>query len=361
MRNLTIALTLACSAAPTLAQQSTEHTALTQIKAELAKEAADSSFSGAVLIAKAGTPILQAAYGWADRDKKIPNSLSTKFRFGSMAKMFTGVAIAQLAQAGKLGLNDPLGKYLTHYPNADVAKVTIYQLLTHTGGTGDIFGPEFMAHRDGLHQIRDYIALFGQRGPDFPPGTKWAYSNYGYILLGRIIEVVSGETYDAYLRDHVFAPAGMHSTGDNETHVSGLSVPYTHGGITSDAGPLRSAADMLTESGTPAGGGYSTVGDFLKFATALTSNRLLDAQYTAMLTTGKVETARPGTKYGFGIDDETLPNGARRFGHSGGGPGQNGTLSIFPTSGYVVVVLANLDPPAADALGQFIESRLPAN
>jgi D-alanyl-D-alanine carboxypeptidase len=356
----TLSILLAASAVSAGAQ-TTEQAALTAIKAEVARQAAESSFSGAVLIAKAGKPLFETAYGYADRESKIPNTLTTKFRFGSMAKMFTGVAIIQLIQAGKLSLNDPIAKYLPDYPNKDVAAVTIYQLLTHTGGTGDIFGPEYMSHRDGLHEIRDYLALYGTRGPDFPPGSRWAYSNYGYLILGRIIEVVSGQRYDDYLRDHIFTPAGMHATGDDESHVPGLSVPYTRGGIPGSTGPLRSAADMLTDRGTSAGGGYSTVGDFLKFATALTSNRLLDAKYTALLTTGKVETTRPGTRYAFGMDDETLPNGARRIGHSGGGPGQNGTLSIFPASGYVVVVLANLDPPAADAIGQFVESRLPAN
>jgi D-alanyl-D-alanine carboxypeptidase len=332
------------------------------IKTELAHRYADSVFSGAVLITKAGKPLFQAAYGYADREKQIPNTLDTKFRFGSMGKMFTGIAIVQLVQAGKINLDDPLGKYLTDYPNHDVAKVTIYQLLTHTGGTGDIFGPEFNAHWQDLHYIRDYIALLGPRGLDFPPGSKWAYSNYGYMLLGRVIEVVSGQSYDAYVQEHIFAPAGMHATGEYEVNVPGLSVPYTRGGPgTAPSGPLQSAASMLPDRGTSAGGGYSTVGDFLRFATALTTNRLLNAQYTTIAMTGKVETTQPGVKWAFGMGDVTLPNGVHRIGHSGGAPGQNGRLYIYPASGYVVVVLANLDPPAADSLGKFIDSHLVAN
>jgi D-alanyl-D-alanine carboxypeptidase len=121
-----------------------------------------------VLIAHKGKPVFAQAYGLADREHKIPNTLETRFRIGSMNKMFTAVAILQLAQQGKLGLDDPLGKYLTDYPNRDVAtKVTIHHLLTHTGGTGDIFGPEFDTHRLELRTLQDYVKLYGNRGLNF--------------------------------------------------------------------------------------------------------------------------------------------------------------------------------------------------
>ena len=118
---------------------------------------------------------------------------------------------------------------------------------------------------------------------------------------------------------------------------------------------------MLPYRGTSAGGGYSTVGDLLRFAVALRSHKLLDAHYTELLTTGKVVTPRPGIKYAFGFEDETTPDGVRLYGHGGGSPGMNGRLSIFRSSGYVVAVLANLDPPAADAIAQFIDQRLSSN
>jgi CubicO group peptidase (beta-lactamase class C family) len=117
---------------------------------------------------------------------------------------------------------------------------------------------------------------------------------------------------------------------------------------------------MLPYRGTSAGGGYSTVGDFLKFVNALDSHKLLDAEHTELLTTGKVATPRPDIKYAFGFEDQRIPDGVRFFGHGGGSPGMNGRLSIFPTSHYVVVVLANLDPPAADSMARFIGDRLPA-
>src|SRR5205814_1123559 len=142
-----------------------------------------------------------------DREKKIQDRLNTQFRLGSMNKMFTAVAVLQLVQAGKVKLNDPVGKYLTDYPNKDVAtKVTIHHLLTHTGGTGDFFGPEYNAHRLELRTLQDYVALFGKRDLAFAPGSQWSYSNYGFLLLGRVIERVSSTSYYDYVRDHIYKP-----------------------------------------------------------------------------------------------------------------------------------------------------------
>ena len=154
--------------------------------------------------------LFSGAYGLADREKKVANKLDTRFRIGSMNKMFTAVSILQLVQAGKIKLTDPLGKYITDYPNQDVAtKVTIHHLLTHTGGTGDIFGPEFDAHRLELKTLNDYVALYGKRAPAFEPGSRWVYSNYGMVLLGVVVERVSGQSYYDYVAEHVYKPAGM--------------------------------------------------------------------------------------------------------------------------------------------------------
>src|SRR5260370_42623089 len=113
-----------------------------------------------------------------------------------MKKMVTAVSIVQLVQDGKIKLTDPLGKYVTDYPNKDVAaKVTIHHLLTHTGGTGDFFGPEYNAHRLELKTLNDYVGLFGKRAPAFEPGSQWGYSNYGMLLLGAVVGWVSGQSY----------------------------------------------------------------------------------------------------------------------------------------------------------------------
>lgn len=313
-------------------------------------------FAGAVLVARDGKPILDQAYGLADRERKVPNTSKTRFRIGSMNKMFTAVSTLQLAQAGKLDVNDPMGKYLNDYPNKDVAsKVTVHELLTHTGGTGDIFGPEFEAHRLELRTLQDYIKLYGSRAPLFEPGSRWEYSNYGFILLGAIIEKVSGQSYYDYVREHIYIPAGMTSTGSEPEDQAGTdrSVGYTK----MDAGSeWKPNSDTLPYRGTSAGGGYSTVEDLLKFANALQQHKLLNAYYTELLTTGKVD-AR-GARYAYGFEDRTI-NGIRCFGHGGGAPGMNGDLKICPGPDYVVAVLANMDPPAASRESDFITNRLP--
>jgi D-alanyl-D-alanine carboxypeptidase len=329
---------------------------------KLEGEAAADQFAGAALLAKNGKPIFEQAYGLSDREKKIPNRLNTRFRLGSMNKMFTAVATLQLVQAGKIDLNSPLGKYLTDYPNQDIAtKVTIHQLLTHTGGTGDFFGPEYDKHRLELKTLNDYLKLFGARGPKFEPGSKWEYSNYGFLLLGAIIERVSGQSYYDYVRDHVYKPAGMTSTESDpeDQPVSDRSVGYTK---MSEDGPPSTTwkpnTDTLPYRGTSAGGGYSIVEDLLKFAMALQDNKLLNAHYTELLTTGKVD-APMGGRYAYGFIDSTV-SGVRCFGHGGGAPGMNGELQICPANGYVVAVLANMDPPAATRISQFVTNRLPA-
>jgi D-alanyl-D-alanine carboxypeptidase len=323
---------------------------------KLAQDTASDSFAGAVLIAHKGKPVFAQAYGLADREHKIPNTLETRFRIGSMNKMFTAVAILQLAQQGKLGLDDPLGKYLTDYPNRDVAtKVTIHHLLTHTGGTGDIFGSEFDAHRSELRTLQDYVKLYGNRGLGFEPGSRVEYSNYGFILLGAIVEKVSGESYYDYVREHVYMPAGMTSTGSDpkEPAIAGLSIGYTANGA---ANGVRPNIGLLPYRGTSAGGGYSTVGDLLKFTNAIQQDRLLDAHYTELLTVGKVATQGGLIASAFG--DYSI-NGIRCFGHAGGSFGMNSDLEVCPAPGYVVIVLANMDPPAAELTSLFISSRLP--
>jgi CubicO group peptidase (beta-lactamase class C family) len=327
------------------------------LRAKLDQDAAAGQFSGAVLLARNGKPVFSGAYGLADREKKIPNTLHTRFRIGSMNKMFTAVSILQFVEAGKIRLTDPLGKYLTDYPNKDLAaKVTIHHLLTHTGGTGDFFGPQFDAHRTELRTLQDYVKLYGARGLEFQPGSRWAYSNYGFLLLGVVIERVTGGSYYDYVRDQVYKTAGMTSSGSlsEDDVVPDRSIGYTRrdGGST-----WHPNTDTLPYRGTSAGGGYSTVEDLLRFANALVGHKLLNVRYTDLLTTGKVDTPGEG-KYAYGFMDRT-EGGARWFGHGGGAPGMNGDLKIYPLSGYVIAVLANLDPPAAQRVSDFIGSRLP--
>jgi CubicO group peptidase (beta-lactamase class C family) len=236
----------------------------------------------------------------------------------------------------------------------------------HTGGTGDIFGPEFDKRRLELKTLQDYVSLYGQRAVQFEPGSRWQYSNYGFLLLGVLIEKVSGQSYYDYVQNHIFKRAGMNNTASEpeEQTVANRSIGYTGFG----GGDPKPNTDTLPYRGTSAGGGYSTVEDLLRFATALQTHKLLNAQYTEMLTTGKVDAGRG--KYAYGFQDSVV-NGTRCFGHGGGAPGMNGALLICPGPsdasgvargsgpGYVVAVLANLDPPAATRIADFITNRLP--
>jgi CubicO group peptidase (beta-lactamase class C family) len=328
------------------------------VRARLTAATEAGEFSGAVLVARDGRTLFEGAYGLADRERGVANTPLTQFRVGSMNKMLTAVATLQLVQAGRVRLDAPLGTYLPDYPNAEVAsKVTTHHLLTHTGGTGDIFGPEFTANRLQLRNTGDYLRLYGTRPLRFEPGARWEYSNYGFLLLGAVVERVGGTSYDDQVAARVLAPAGMTATGaaPEDSLVPGRAVGYTRQVV---PGALVSNAPTLPYRGTPAGGGYSTVGDFARFAAALREHRLLDPAHTALLLSGKVPTG-PGVQYAYGFFDRVV--GGRRFvGHSGGAPGMNGDLVFEPGGGYVVVVLSNLDPPAAGQMSGFILGRLPA-
>jgi len=332
---------------------------LAALRDKLEKDSATDKFAGAVIVAKDGKVIFKGAYGMADREKKIPNTLETKFRIGSMNKMFTATSILQLVQAGKISLNDPMEKYIADYPNKEAAsKVTIQNLLTHTGGTGDIFGPEFEAHRKELRTLQDYVNLYGKRNLEFEPGSRWEYSNYGFLLLGVVAERVSGKSYYDYVNENIYVPAGMKDSGSltEGEMVANRSIGYTHLG----GNRLQPNTDTLPYRGTSAGGGYSTVEDLVRFASAVENHKLLDAKNTELLTAGKVNTAR-GPKYAFGFMDDDTDATMRHFGHGGGAPGMNGDLEIYPQSGYVIAVLSNLDPPAAGRISDFVCNRLPKN
>jgi D-alanyl-D-alanine carboxypeptidase len=338
--------------------RTTEGDAVRALAARADRLAKEDAFAGAVLLTKDNHVLFGHAYGPADRKRGIPNRLDTRFCIGSMNKMFTAVAILQLVEAGTVNLSAPLATYLPDYPNREVAtKVTIHQLLTHTAGTGDIFGPAFDAHRAELRTLADYVRLYGTRGLDFEPGSRWAYSNYGFILLGRVIETVTGHRYDDYVHAHIYAPAGMTSTGSRPEHqtVPRRSVGYTKPPAATAWAPNT---DTLPYRGTSAGGGYSTVEDLTRFAHALLTHKLLTPDTTKLLITGKVKDG-PETRYAYGFQDARDTDGNGWVGHGGGAPGINGDLKIYPNNGYIVAVLANLDPPAAQRITNYLDPRLP--
>jgi D-alanyl-D-alanine carboxypeptidase len=330
----------------------TQAQALAALADHAAERARADEFAGAVLVARHGKVLLNDAWGRADRKAGTANTPATRFRIGSMNKMFTAVATLQLVEAHKLALDDPIGQHLPGYSNKEVAaKVTVRHLLTHTGGTGDIFGPEFDQHRLQLREHRDYLKLYGWRGLSFEPGSRFEYSNYGFVLLGALIEHVSGMSYYDYVDDHVFRRAGMRSTGSlpEAVDVPNRAVGYMR---TSAGGSWEPNTDTLPWRGTSAGGGYSTVGDLLRFAQALESGTLISKATLAQAT-------RPRQQqygYGFGMQGQGRLGS---YGHGGGAPGMNGELRILPELGYIVVSLSNLDPPAASELVEFFTLRMP--
>jgi CubicO group peptidase (beta-lactamase class C family) len=329
-----------------------------EVDAKLTKMAADDAFSGAVLIAKDGKPIFRKAYGYADREAKTPNSLDTKFRLGSMNKMFTSVAVAQLVQAGRLKYTDAVAQLLPDYPDKGIAqKITVHHLLTHTSGLGDIFGPAFNEKKDSLREIKDYVQLFAGKPLRFEPGAGWSYSNAGFIVLGLIVEKASGQGYYDYVQKNIYDVAGMKNSGSypKTDKIQNLAVGYMRQG---PGGPWVPNWDTLPWRGTSAGGGDSTLEDLLRFDRALRGHKLLNKELTETVMAGK---AQPGqnanSKYAYGFQEE-LVAGHRVVGHGGGAPGMNALLDMYLDNGYTVVVLSNFGPPAAQRVGGYIRERL---
>lgn len=283
-------------------------------------------FSGVVLLAAGHSAIFERAYGLADREAGRPITLETRFNIGSINKAFTATAIRQLASQGRLSLDDPIIRYLPDYPNRQAAsQITVRQLLDHTAGLGgNIFDPPPGGTRASLRHNEDFIPLFAGEPLAFPPGTQRRYCNPCYVLLGAIIARVSGQSYYDYVREHIYAPAGMHATDSYalDSLPENTAVGYTRGqpGAPSSSGPLRRNTDLLPGRGSAAGGGYSTARDLLAFAMAVRQGRV------------------PGG-----------PPGA--FGVAGGAPGLNALLESGLAGRYTLVVLANLDPPAAEEIG----------
>jgi D-alanyl-D-alanine carboxypeptidase len=306
--------------------------------------ASKDQFSGAVLIAKDGVPILKQAYGLANRSFDVPNRIDTKFNLGSMNKMFTAVAILQLVEKGKLTLDGRIIEYVPDYANKDVAnKVTLHHLLTHTSGLGDYFTAEFKRmSKDRFKDVSDYLPLFVEVPLQFELGTQFSYSNAGFMVLGLIIERVTGQSYFDYVRKNIYEPCGIVNTDAYEVDyvVPNLAMGYTREGTRSD-GTLKNNLFTHVVKGGPAGGGYSTVQDLLNFSNALLSHKLLSPEMTGVLLEGKVSRERD-VKYAYGFEDRVVENHCL-VGHGGRAEGICGNLDIFLDQGYTVAVLANMD------------------
>jgi D-alanyl-D-alanine carboxypeptidase len=306
------------------------------------KLATDDVFSGVALVARNGVPVFLKAFGMADRDKKIANTIRTRFNIGSINKTFTQTAIRQLIREGKLSPQDTLGKIFPDYPQVASRSATIDQLLTHRAGLSDFFGPEFSAApKDRFTSNADYFRFVSSRPPTFAPGERNQYCNGCYIALGAIVEKVSGMPYEQYVARNIFSRAEMTSTGypRSDQPADDIAIGYTRRGGVQDlktshlrqgsggqAGPqdLRPNTAMHGVTGSAAGGGYSTALDLLTYVKAIRAGKF------------------PGTEPDLGI--------------AGGAPGTN---AIVETRGeWVVIVLTNFDPPTGQQVGNAIADAL---
>lgn len=318
-------------------------------------------FSGAVLFAKGEQVLFEYAAGSAIKEEGIKNTNDTKFNIGSTNKMFTAVAIMQLVGQGKLDLNDRLSKYLdsTWMPSSLADQIKISQLLNHSAGAGDFFSEKIQAaplsQFQTLEGYKPYVKLSQL---EFEPGTSWSYSNSGMLLLGAVIEKVSEQNYFDYVNEHIYKAAGMESSAlrtfggkepgsaveaEGNKRLTNQAMGY----IPKIDGTYDLSVNPIYTIGSPAGGGYSTVGDLHKFGIALLSGKLLPDSVKLKMFKDEL-----GRGYGYGFQLSGSPD-TEVVGHSGGAPGVNAESYFFPETGYMVVVLSNYDRGAAD-LGQYL-------
>jgi len=324
-----------------------ESAALTEVRSLVEQKSKAGEFSGTVLIARGEDVLWQGAYGFANQDAHIPNQADTRFDVGSIAKSFTRVAIAQLVEQGKLKLADKVGAYLPEYPNQTVREqVTIQQLLDMRSGIGDFFGEKLrQVPKDKIRTLRDYLPFFAGDPLLFAPGTDQRYSNGGYIVLGLIIERISGQSYYDYVQKNIFERAGMKNsefglrTGNDPMQAIGYTRRPGAGLDPLPGAECHPNLGILPVRGSSAGSAQSTAADLLIYVQALSKGKLV-----APSTLEKVD-LHPG---GMGI--------------AGGAAGINASIETgIPSAGlatYTVVVMSNFDPPSAEGLSEQIRGLL---
>lgn len=338
----------------------------TRIAAEIEKRAAalaaEDNFSGVVLVAKNAKVLVKRAYGFADQQWRIANRADTAFHLGSVPKMFTAAAIMKLAAAGKLSLDDPLTKWVPEYPSPDSSRITLRHLLTHSAGIGPWDGRQFRKPLTGAE-----AAVTMTAPSSFAPGTRFEYSNAGFVLLGAVIEKATSKPLETALEELVFEPAGMRLTG--HWPVTAIVPNRATGYLRPEddplgIGPRFSNEQFLGFGADGSGGGYSTADDMLAFLSALGSGQLLGRESTKEMLTPRIDFAgapRP-SKYGYGVDLGTC-EGQPIFGHEGGGPNSGVSALTYRTldTGWTIIVLSNYDPPAAGdlafAICEFVANR----
>lgn len=298
-------------------------------------------FSGAILVVHNNKITEKKSFGLSNIEYGIKNKVDTKFNIASITKMFTAVATLQLYDRGLVKLNVPIGEYLPNYPSKLVRdSVTIHQLLTHTSGNNNFYEGAFLqTHNLKYKNISDFVPLFANDTLLSKPGAKYNYSASGFVILGLIIEKVSGQNYYNYVKENIFKPAGMSNT--SELEIDSI-VKNKASGYTSFFGESKTLKknDYYLTKASPAGFHYSTVEDLFQFSKALRNATLLKKKTTELMLEPKVKGYN--TNLGYGIDVDLRYNQTIQ-GHSGGWYGVHNELMHFTTDNYTIVILSNLD------------------
>jgi CubicO group peptidase (beta-lactamase class C family) len=298
-------------------------------------------FMGSVLVARGDGVLLSKGYGLANLEWAIPNQPSTKFRLGSLTKQFTAASILLLEERGKLKLDDPVKKYLPDAPGA-WDRITIFHLLTHTSGIPNFTNfPGYRSSEATAATPEQIVARFRDKPLDFAPGEQWNYSNSGYVLLGYLMEKITGGTYATFVQDNIFTPLGMKDSGyDSNTAI----IPRRAAGYEEGAHGPQNAGYIHMSIPFSAGALYSTTEDLLRWEQGLFGGKLLSpASLQKMITPFKHD-------YGFGLGI-TEKNGHKLISHGGGIEGFATYLGYYPDDRVTVVVLANLAGEAPSAIG----------
>jgi CubicO group peptidase (beta-lactamase class C family) len=300
----------------------------------------DHRYMGSVLVARGDDVILSRAYGYANLEWDIPNTPDTKFRLGSISKQFTAACILKLEEQGKLRVNDPVKKYLDDAPAA-WDKITLHQVLSHTAGIPNFTGfPEYRTIEKQPATLERTYRVFRDKPLDFEPGTQWKYSNSGYLLLSYLIEKISGQRYEDFLRNNALQPAGMRDSGYD---LNARILHHRASGYTPFGATMQNAGyiDMTVPGG--AGALYSTTQDLLRWEQALFGGKVISAASLARMTTPVQR------NYGYGLRIAAF-QGHKSIGHGGGIEGFNTQLTYFPDDRLTVVVLANVNGPLASQI-----------
>lgn len=311
----------------------------------------DPEFRGSICITRKGEVLYSRTTGFADLVNRIPNRENTRYASASAGKTFVAVGILQLIAAGKLDFQDTLGELLPFDLGTIDRAVTVEQLLTHTSGVPDYFDENVMEEYDALwtdfpnYKIRknnDLLPLFRNKPMLYPRGTRFQYNNSGYVLLASVIEAVTGMEFDAYLKEHVFAPCGMEDTGYFE--LDRLPERCANSYIfCPETGEYRTNIYSVDAKGTGAGGAFITVPDILRFWEGLLGGRLLpDHLVEAMMRKQSGDGSDPEEGwYGYGLWILDNPTGRDRVYFQGADPGVSFLSEYDPDTGTLSVLVSN--------------------